>query len=89
VDYSDWKYMDLKKECARRNLGGRDKRDVLIAKLIAADEGVKTPEVEPNIPQTEFKPDSPNPRNPNYDMSGRWRRRPPGFVSWEDEALKE
>jgi hypothetical protein len=90
MDYLDWKYMDLKKECAKRGIGGRDKRDVLIHKLIADDSGCDPArESKPEPPEIKREPPKPNPDNPNYDENGRWRRRPPGFISWEDEALKE
>jgi hypothetical protein len=44
---------------------------------------------EPKKKHPELNPASPDPDNPNYDIAGRWRRRPIGFISWEDEALKE
>jgi hypothetical protein len=92
MDYSDWKYMDIKKECAKRELGGRGKKDDLIAKLVAHDNGEEQPTIQPEPPKPKppkVSPESPNPDNENYDMAGRWRRRPPDFISWEDEALKK
>jgi hypothetical protein len=92
MDYLDWKYMDLKKECAKRNLGGGGKAKDLINKLVACDNDMQQPKIQADEPpkkQPELSPESPNPDNPNFDMAGRWRRRPIGFISWEDEALKE
>jgi hypothetical protein len=34
-------------------------------------------------------PDPNNPGWPNYDMAGRWIRRPVGFESWEEEYKKK
>ena len=92
MDYLDWKYVDLKKECAKRNLGGGGKRDELIDKLVAHDNGMEQPKLEADEPKQkhpDLLPASPDPDNPNYDIAGRWRRRPMDFISWEDEALKE
>ena len=92
MDYLDWKYVELKQECAKRKLGGGGKRDELINKLVAFDNGMAQPKLqadEPKKKHPELLPGSPDPDNPNYDIAGRWRRRPFDFVSWEDEDRKE
>jgi hypothetical protein len=92
VDYLNWKYMDLKKECARRELGGKGTAKELIDKLVAADNDMDPPQIkadEPKPKHPELSPESPDPDNPNYDIAGRWRRRPSDFVSWEVEDAKE
>ena len=92
MDYLDWKYMDLKKECAKRKLGGKGTKEELINKLVADDNDMEPPVIkadEPKPKHPELKPESPDPDNPNYDIAGRWRRRSADFVSWEVEDAKE
>ena len=57
--------------------------DEIVVEVLARQLGSPLDSLEDSAPE------SPNPDNPNYDMAGRWRRRLPGFISWEDEANKE
>jgi hypothetical protein len=99
MDYATWDYPALKKEAAIRGLGGRDKKVNLIAKLEHSDSKpvgfVPGPKLEavPDVPKVpkvprevkDTDPDPDHPGFPNWDMRGRWRRRPHGFTSWEEE----
>jgi len=96
MNYLNFTYPQLKKECAARNLGGAGKGPELIAKLVAADlvhqsEFKPVPlETAPQMP--EITPEQDPPRKPkifsNWDEDGKWIRRPKGFISWEEEERK-
>ena len=86
-------YRALKTECAKRSLGGAGKKEELINKLVADDNDMEQPVIETRVKvkQPKLRPTDPDPDHPgypNWDMAGRWIRRPTGFTSWEDEFKK-
>jgi hypothetical protein len=93
--YTEMDYRDLKTECAKRGLGGAGKKNELIDKLVADDNDMEPPiitEAKPKKKQPKLRPTDPDPEHPgwpNWDMAGRWIRRPIGFNSWEEEYTKQ
>ena len=88
--YHEWTYIQLKKECSKRGLGGGGKRDELLSKLVADDRGEVAPRTELDRQIANgAKATDPNPDNLNYDLAGRWRRRPSGFVCWNPDGTAD
>lgn len=65
-EYKDWSYNDLRAECKLRGIKAKGNTDALIDKLVADDLAAGG---------SSLKPTDPNPKNPNWDMAGRWIRR--------------
>jgi hypothetical protein len=90
MDYINAPYMELKKECARLQLGGGGNREDLVNKLVAWERGLDAPEVEADKPKPKLdknlNPTDPDPTNINYDIAGRWRRRKKGWLSWGENG---
>ena len=97
--YDQLKYVELKRLCSKRGLGGAGTRPELEAKLALYDAESKEAVAEgefvavdragrplvKKIPEGKQITD-PDPNNLNYDIGGKWRRRPPNFVAWNDDG---
>lgn len=94
--YRDLSFQELRKECKERGLAAGGDTQKLIERLVNYDLG--QPDEEPKgdaalgdaaleeARTIGLKATDPNPKNPNYDMTGRWIRRkgdvrPDGKVS--------
>ena len=108
MNYNEITYVQLKRLCKQRGLGGSGTRKELLAKLAIYD--AENPATEDADSKTELvavdragrplvkhipknaKLSDPDPNNLNYDLSGKWRRRPPNFEAWAEDGtavLKE
>ena len=83
MNYANFTYPQLKKECARLRLGGAGNRATLTGRLEAYAK-----EMEGYNPEPEATPEPPEPTFSNWDADGKWIRRPKGFISWADESHK-
>ena len=97
--YSDWKYPKLKKECNTRGLSMTGKKHQLVSRLYAYDldfdqeteappPKVKKPKKVKNQRTQAIDDTAPDPNNLNWDLAGRWRRRPKGWVAWDENTGK-
>jgi hypothetical protein len=97
--YEHLKYVELKRLCAARGLGGQGTRPELEAKLAEYDEEARDVTVEGEFVAVDRRGQplikkipagmtitDPDPNNLNYDLGGKWRRRPPNFVAWNDDG---
>ena len=75
-DYLDYTFKELRAECKARGLKAGGSKDVLVDRLMDNDSGA---DVNPEIPCST----DPDPENPNFDLAGRWRRRPDNFIEWD------
>lgn len=104
--YEHLKYVELKRLCAKRGLGGAGTRPELEARLAIYD-GETTDAVAESEDKEEFvavdragnplvkaipkgkQLTDPDPNNLNYDLGGKWRRRPPNFIAWNDDGTAQ
>jgi hypothetical protein len=102
MNYDEITYVQLKRLCKQRGLGGSGTRKELLAKLEIYD--TENPPADDQDTKTEFiavdragrplvkhipknaKLSDPDPTNLNYDLGGKWRRRPPNFEAWAEDG---
>ena len=100
--YDNLKYVELNRLCAKRGLGGAGTRPELEARLAEYDAETKDVDIEAELvavdragrPLVKRIPNGstitdPDPKNLNYDLGGKWRRRPPKFVAWNDDGTAQ
>ena len=97
--YDDLRYLQLKTLCAKRGLGGKGTRPELLSKLALYDQEVKGVHAEEEFVAVDRagrplvkrippgkKLTDPDPQNMNYDLGGKWRRRSPKWIGWDENG---
>lgn len=85
-EYEGMSYKEIRAECKEKNINAKGSRDELIDRLTEARIAEKSGIEKAEGAKPAQKATDPDPENPNFDMAGRWRRRPMGFLHWREDG---